>query len=482
MFYIRRCYNCDLAEKVLHHILDKYREERNKEWFSISNELTIYVIDMVCDFLDMFINSSEKLPEYKIKEFLNELPIKKFDITVAFNKKDVYIPEMVYNKEIKNYSKFIDEYCYIDDTEQSAILPYELTGAYRLWCKQALTREMINEFKTYVYTHFKLKDKYFENTGIRHKIITNVKLKTLEFTPDDIQNEKTYETFCLESCVMNYTFKIKISEFIDDYVLWMKKKNSEYEMTNDHLLEIKEYFNKKLTIDNGMIYGIQLNTDKLPNYRIRNLSTIYAINENKEIVNTYNGLADAADKLNLEIKYVSDNIRYSRVIDYEDEKILLIYEKGENLIKKRNVQIKYIYKYDYDTKELLEKFETTKDVANSLEISTYTVLRYIYIAKVFNTKKDGNKKILLSYLNNIDDVKPVEKTKVIKSRPCKKLYTYDINTNKLFIEYEGPYNAACKLNIGQCTVQRHIKNGKPITIVHNNKKTSIIFTYKKLEN
>jgi phage anti-repressor protein len=40
MFYIRKCHNCDLSEKVIHHILDKYREERNKEWFEISEELT----------------------------------------------------------------------------------------------------------------------------------------------------------------------------------------------------------------------------------------------------------------------------------------------------------------------------------------------------------------------------------------------------------------------------------------------------------
>jgi phage anti-repressor protein len=69
MFYVRKCYNCDLAEKVLHHLLDKFREERNREWFTISDKLAIYAIDTVCDFLDSFINCSEKLPEFKIKEF-----------------------------------------------------------------------------------------------------------------------------------------------------------------------------------------------------------------------------------------------------------------------------------------------------------------------------------------------------------------------------------------------------------------------------
>jgi hypothetical protein len=75
MFYIRKCYNCDLAEDVLHHILDKYRVERNKEWFDISEELTIYLIDTVCDFLDKFIGCSEKLQEFKIKEFFDSLDV-----------------------------------------------------------------------------------------------------------------------------------------------------------------------------------------------------------------------------------------------------------------------------------------------------------------------------------------------------------------------------------------------------------------------
>lgn len=42
---------------------------------------------------------------------------------------------------------------------------------------------------------------------------------------------------------------------------------------------------------------------------------------------------------------------------------------------------------------------------------------------------------------------------------------------------QGPFNAAAKLNIGQCTVHRHIKNGKSITILYNNDRIPIIFTY-----
>jgi len=483
MFYIRKCYNCDLAEKVLHHMLDKFREERNKEWFHISEELTTYAIDTVCDFLDIFINCSEKLPEYKIKEFMNKLPINRFDTTLKLLKtEDLYIPDVIFNKNTKDFNTFFNECCEKDEMNTSDVLIYEVTGAYRIWCKQSLSREMLSEFKTYINTHFTFKEKYFANTGIRHKIITNLKLKELKMTPDDKYNIKTYERFCLELCVCNYTYKIKITDFMENYTLWMKKQYPEYEMSNKEFLEMKEYFKRKFTLDNSMIYGIQLQTDKLPNIRKREFCKIFMINEHKEILNVYNGLSEIAEKLKLDIKAISDIIRYTKVIEYDNEKIILVYDKDENVVKKRNVEIKPIYKYNFDTKQLLQTFYSTRDVSTNLEITTSTVLRYINIAKVFISKKDGNSQIVLSYLDNIHNIKPVEKTKVVKSRPRKKLYVYYYDTNNLFIEYDGPYDAANKLNIGQCTVHRHINNKKPLTIMYNNQKISILFSYTNLHH
>ena len=72
MFYIKRCHNCDVTERVLHHILNKYRVERNKEWFEISEELAIYTINMVCNFMDNFIDYSEELPNTSINDDLEK--------------------------------------------------------------------------------------------------------------------------------------------------------------------------------------------------------------------------------------------------------------------------------------------------------------------------------------------------------------------------------------------------------------------------
>ena len=176
---------------------------------------------------------------------------------------------------------------------------------------------------------------------------------------------------------------------------------------------------------------------------------------------------------------MSDIIRYSKVIEYNDHKVTLVYDKGETIVKTRNIEIQKIYKYDFETKELLQTFNSTIEAAQHFGITNSTILRYIAVEKVFSEKVYIKKprQILLSYLDNIDNLIIREKTKVIKTRPCKLLYTYYNNSNTLFTEYNGPSDAAAKLKIGQCTVQRHIKSGKPLNIVDNNQTISIIFTY-----
>ena len=476
MFYIRKCYNCDLAEKVLHHMLDKYREERNREWFGgISEKLTIYFIDTVCDFLDSFINCSEKFPEFKIKEFFSQLPVKKFNHVIDFKIPKNINVSVVYNKNIKDYIKFIKDCCKIEENDFA--LTFDLRAAYKFWCKRALSVEIYKDFSNWISENYKIAEKYFQNDGIRHKIVLNLKLKKLEFFPNDKYNVKTYEKFCLESCAFDYSYKIKFNDFLEKYTQWMKSKYPEYELTSDGIEEIKDYFNVKFLLDNDMICGIQLKFDTLPFYKLRNLSKIYTIDENKKILNTFNGLSEASENLKLEIKTISDIIRYSKVIHYKDQKVTLVYEKESNIITKRNIQNKIIYKYDFDTKKLLKTFNSTIEAAHHFEITTTTVLRYIAIENVFSCKNDDCKNIFLSYLDNIDDLKIKEKPKVIKLRRYKNLYCYYNNSNILFKEYRGPSDAAAQLKIGQCTVHRHINNKKPLNV--NN--TPLIFTYNKIK-
>lgn len=384
---------------------------------------------------------------------------------------------MIHNKNIIDYEKFLSDMCEKHDDYEC--LPYDMVAAYRIWCKKSLTHEENIQFRQFIKNSFMLREKYYEQTGMRHKVAIGIQLKKLEFLSDDPSNVKIYEKFCIESCITDYTFKITITDFLDKFSEWMKKTDPSYTMSPDEVAEIKEYFKRKYMFDNESIFGIQMKSDKLPYYHQRNMNKIYMINENKDIVTVFNGLSDASHKLNMEPKKVSDTIRYSKTINYEDEIVMLFYEKGHNVIKKRNVESKTIYKFDFATKELLQTFNSTVEASSNLEITTSTVMRYISIAHVFQSKKDGNKNIILSYLEDIKDVVPKQKTKVVKYRAPKLLYTYIADTKELFQVFNGPFDAANKLVVGQCTVHRHIKNEKPLKIVHQDKVIPIVFTYTK---
>jgi hypothetical protein len=201
------------------------------------------------------------------------------------------------------------------------------------------------------------------------------------------------------------------------------------------------------------------------------------INENKDIVNTFTGLNEASEKLELTTKQISDIIRYLKVITCENEKVTLIYENEENVIKKRNTETKLIYKYDFDTKQLLQTFASTKEAAINLEVTTCTILRYIAVEKIFVSKKDSNKNIILTSLNNITNIVQSKPVKVVKSKPCKILYSYYNNTTNLFKQFNGGSDAAAHFKIGTSTVFRHIKSKIPLKILYNNETIEIIFTY-----
>ena len=486
MVYMKRCYNCDLTEKVLHHILDKYRCERNKEWFEISEELAIYTIDMACDFLDTFINSSEKLLEYKMVEFIKELSIEKFDTSINFNQ-SINKPDLIYNPEIKDYKRFIRELC---EKTESKTLKYDLISAYRIWCKKSLSKLQTKEFVEYIDKNFNMKEIYNQNSGIRSNCFIDLKIKPLVFLPDISYDPRLYEKFIIEECIVNYSYNIKITDFISSYTDWVKNKFSDYEFTNDDFIMIKEYFKRKLVYDNGLIYGIQLNSDKLPFTNVRECNKIHMINENKETLIIYNGLNDASLGLSLELKQISDIIRYSKVIEYETQKVTLIYEIKDNLIIPKTIKMEKVFKFNYDTKEILKTYTSRKEILIDLEITSNTILRYINVQKVFKTKKDGNINILLSRLDNIDNIVPRVPTKVVRNikKKNKILYTYHFDTisnkctNMLYKTFEGPSNAANELYIGNCTIYRHMKNKIPLKITQDNKIIPLIFTYTKLES
>lgn len=245
MFYIKRCYNCDLAEKVIHHILDKHREENNKEWFNISNELAIYVIDIVCNFLDSFINASENLPLSNLREWINLASQNantsitstsargagRTEGTVVSSEPEVKIPSML-NKVVKiecnedKYKRFIEEFCELGD--EYSVLSYELFGAYRIWAKGATNTDR-SQFAKFIKKHYTSKRKYYKEHDSSLLTYFGIKPRDLVLKGDqDTDNLPKYEEFILTECKYNYNYRMGYTTFMDSYKEWCYKKYGDF--------------------------------------------------------------------------------------------------------------------------------------------------------------------------------------------------------------------------------------------------------------
>ena len=333
MFYIKKCYNCDLTEKVLHHILDKYRIQNNKEWFEISNELAIYIIDLVCDFLDKFIIYSEELPNSNIKENLNiSLEIvknlsneikenKDTNINIPSIKTDnIIIPYNDIEYETDKLQKFINECCDIDEKNKSQ--SYELIGAYRIWCK-GLHNKSRKNFKSFFQKNYKSKNilyKEYRNSNI---------LTYLGIQPKKIiiKDENIYSKFILSECQIGYTYRMKWTDFLNEYKCWINKHNPNYIFDRKECINLEVYINKyflkdTINIDGAPnvpgIYGFQLKSDNKLHIGINTSirKSIVKINKDtKEILEEYDYIDDCMIKLNISKDMIRKIIKRETIIN-----------------------------------------------------------------------------------------------------------------------------------------------------------------------
>jgi phage anti-repressor protein len=285
MFYIKKCYNCDLAEKVLLHILDKYRVEQDKELFEISEELAIYTIDIVCDFLDKFIIYSEELPKSNIKENLNnslEL-VKNLSNEIKQNiDTNLKITEKLINKSVNlnnkivninlddkiKLDKFIKEYCELDKDYYA--LSYDLLGAYRIWSR-GLSHKSRPNFTKYMKLNYKSSTKLFEEYNYSYLLIySGLRPKSYIVKQEKENVLPKYEEFVLQECKYGYTFRIRSTEFVKEFKKWYLEKYPNYNFTKEERINMEAYLNRhflreriNMTGHKNVpgIWGIQLKSD-----------------------------------------------------------------------------------------------------------------------------------------------------------------------------------------------------------------------------
>jgi hypothetical protein len=332
IFYIKKCHNCDLSEKVIHHILDKHREENNKEWFNISNELAIYIIDIVCDFLDNFINYSEKLPISNLKEYLDI----SYKLVNPNHCEDQETPDNPTNNNLLNtvvnitcnedkMKKFVQECCELDTNHYS--LSYELLGAYRIWSK-GLTAKDRSQFTAFLKKHYKSKRKYYKEYN-ETSLITyiGIKPKDLIITREDTNILQKYEEFVLTECKYNYNYRIGYTNFIEEYKKWYLTKYPDYIFSKQERFNMDTYLNRYFLKDKinmpGYpnvigIWGLQLKSDNTFRIGINktNRKAIIKIDyTTKNVIQEYNSLNIASNMLKLDQTTINNYIKNKQLVN-----------------------------------------------------------------------------------------------------------------------------------------------------------------------
>jgi len=318
MFYIKKCYNCDLTEKVLHHMLDKFRVENNRE----------------------FVNVSENLQEYKIKEFLD-----KASLNINFNNDNIKIEEPLLNKVVNIESnedvikKFIDESC--DINEDYYVLSYEILGAYRLWSR-GFNQKDRTYFTQYMKKYFKSKKKYYKEYDQTYLLVyLGIKPKDLIVIQEIKDILPKYEEFVLSECKYNYTYRIRYTDFINEYTKWYSDKYPGYIFSKEEKVNMEAYINRHFLKDKinmpghknvPGIWGIQLKSDE--SFRVgTNPATrkiILKIDSiSKKIIEEYKSVIMASEKLNLDRQTIRNLIKNKKVKD----NYILDYKNNIDLIE-----------------------------------------------------------------------------------------------------------------------------------------------------
>jgi prophage antirepressor-like protein len=338
MFHIKKCFNCDLTEKVLHHILDKYRVENNKEWFQISEELSIYLINIVCDFLDNFINFSEELPNSQLLENLNKsleivknLSNHKDEIKIHVSKAIKTKPETesevkpeVIKENVYDFIKFFKDKCEIGvDYECST---YDIYGAYRLWSK-IVRIEYKNELTKYLNDNYKKKRKYFKDIKTSMVMYSGFRVKPFIITQENPNHLPKYEEFILQNCDFGYNNKISVDNFMNEMKKWFKnypdyvfnigEERHFRAYINRHFLRTNMKIPTKTGTDecNG-IWGIKLKNSNIIKKHKQHSRKIIKVDINtNEILEEYDSILMIRDLLNVTHRKINDYIDMKLIFD-----------------------------------------------------------------------------------------------------------------------------------------------------------------------
>ncbi|MFA9202235.1 MAG: NUMOD1 domain-containing DNA-binding protein, partial [Candidatus Nanopelagicaceae bacterium] len=150
------------------------------------------------------------------------------------------------------------------------------------------------------------------------------------------------------------------------------------------------------------MWGIQMKSDNNHYNNIKNPynKKVYKINiDTNEILEIYDSLSQAADKLNKNVKELSDCIKINKTFEIKTSsnilRILLKYDDVESNINYiRKTTAKKVYKINNETNDILETYDSLILASKKFNIGKTTIRKYIINKKILD---DSGIKYFLRY-------------------------------------------------------------------------------------
>jgi len=348
MLYVQQCLNCDLTERVLHHLLDKYRVNSMQEWFDLpSRTFAIDMMKRVIDLLDTHIDTIDTTFLSLFDGVRSETPSSPLPQAKDDTPSPPLIPIYEHEKEIAcplppplspppprvnpyDFDLFVQECC---DVSSSDLYnkKSEFKQAHRVWSKCA-TRNVVLQLEKYLKQRFKSGIEY--DNHIKRNVYRGIRLKELTYTPKH-DPPLDYEAFVIETCRFGWHHRISYVDFFKKFVEWKNQNDVtssfcltlSYKKVIQHALE-NEFAAGRVHYSEDMssthlfgVWGIGMDFN---NYglkqEIRNCKKLYQCALDGTVIQIFDSASVASHVLNRPLSSISTAARFNT--SYKNEYIL----------------------------------------------------------------------------------------------------------------------------------------------------------------
>ena len=232
----------------------------------------------------------------------------------------------------RDFDRFISECCIVDKENPEHFTPKsDIREAYRMW-SNCIRRDVKNDFESYLVKNFNSGATFIGKS--RRTIYRGIKVKELTFTPSD--KNLDFEQFIVEKCKVNYHNRISYVCFYEHFEKYKKETQPDYKLDKDYKKVIKKYLNNKFlagrvyisTVEKSLglhgVYGIGVEENnfgiKVPPRKNKRVGQ-YSF-QTKELLNTFDSVILASDKLKIPFSSLGNYIRFGSVINDKIYKFL----------------------------------------------------------------------------------------------------------------------------------------------------------------